>query len=209
MKTMRFLSLVAAAAVLIVVAIGAFRFSSPIVNWLFFSEQSQTVVETTLQSVQDMNRITVFAAVLSSAATTTERGRFAPFTNRRQTLIQSGFVRYEIDLAELSGKDIAWDGITKTLSLSVPDPIPSKAEIDERQSIRYEDGQLLTDFLNKRDEITNKNRAAIYASIAKSARSQTFMEMARSAARKAVEHNFQVPLASAGVAANVIVRFHR
>ena len=189
------------------IAVVTYQFASPIINWLFFSRQTHTVVETTLRSVENQNRLTVFAAVLSTAATTTETGRFAPFTNRRQTLIASGLVRYEVDLAKLKADDISWDGVTKTLVVTVPDPIPSKAEIDERQSIRYEDGELLTDVLHKRDDLTNKNRAAIYVSLARMARDNMFMTMARRAAMTAVGSNLQLPLGAVGVSAKVTVKF--
>lgn len=193
--------------IIVVVAVIAYRFASPIINWIFFPRETRTVVETTLRSVENQNRLTVFAAVLSTSATTTEKGRFAPFTNRRQTLIQSGLVRYEVDLARLKADDLAWDGVSKTLTVTIPAPVPSKAEIDARNDVRYEDGEMLTNLLEKRDELTNTNRSAVYASLALMARSEMLMTMARRAAKTAVESNLQLPLGAVGVSAKVDVKF--
>jgi len=116
-------------------------------------------------------------------------------------------VRYEVDLARLKADDLAWDGVSKTLTVTIPAPVPSKAEIDARNDVRYEDGEMLTNLLEKRDELTNTNRSAVYASLALMARSEMLMTMARRAAKTAVESNLQLPLGAVGVSAKVDVKF--
>jgi hypothetical protein len=60
---------------------------------------------------------------------------------------------------------------------------------------------------NAEEVIDAANRAKIRAAVLKEADTGLLRELARSAARTAVERGFALPLAAAGIDARVIVRF--
>ncbi len=150
--------------------------------------------------------MTVFAAVLTTAATTTDPG-FVGWLDARQTLIASGNVEYFIEFAGLSKHDISWDENARTLTIRVADPAPTRPNVDMQHLVRYEDGKIVSVFRGNAAKLEQRNVSAIYAQFNKDARAVGLMRLARAAARTAISNNFKLPLQAAGIDAKVVVQF--
>jgi hypothetical protein len=118
-----------------------------------------------------------------------------------------GTVRYEIDLARLQQRDMAWNEATKTLSISLPGLEISAPEIDLGEIREYGGGGLLGALTNAEETLEASNRQAAQTELRKQALQPMPMRLARDAARRAVERSFAMPLKAAGIDATVAVRF--
>lgn len=175
-------------------------------RWLGRDRAETEITAAALTSVQALDRLTVFAAVLTTAATTTDPG-FAGWLSARQTLIASGRVDYVVDFRALSARDLAWDKAARTLTVNLAAPRPTRANIDWAHLARYDAGALVTAVKGNGADLERRNAAAIYARLDRDARAPALLALARDAARTAVVNNFGLPLRAAGIDATVVVRF--
>jgi len=186
------------------IVIGGLLVASLKVGDWFRGPDPETIAAASLQSVREQARLTPFAARFVAVVTSRQQ-RFG--LTAEKTLIMPGTVRYEIDLARLQQRDMAWDGETKTLSISLPGLEISAPEIDLGEIREYGSGGILGALTNAEQTLEASNRQAAQAELRRQAAQPMPMRLARDAARRAVERSFAMPLKAAGVDATVAVRF--
>jgi hypothetical protein len=125
----------------------------------------------------------------------------------QKTLIMPGSVRYEVDLAKLNQRDVAWDAATKTLLVTLPPIEVDGPQVDLTAIREYGSGGLLARVTNADQQLDAANRRAGQVELVRQARAAMPMRLARDATRNAVERSFAMPLRAVGIDAQVKVRF--
>ena len=167
--------------------------------WFAFRQtqpQMGSVVASTLDALQEQNRLLIFTNT-STATVTTTQNRFG--LSAKKTLIVKGVMRYEIDMAKLAADDVRWDAATKTLSVRMPPIEIAPPQIDLNSIQEYGEGGILRSFTNVDDVLDASNRSKAQRQLIAQAQSPVLMNLARSAAKKAVAKNFEAPLKAAGI----------
>jgi hypothetical protein len=164
----------------------------------------ETIAAASLQSVREQARLTPFAARFVAVVTSTQT-RFG--LRAEKTLIMPGMVRYELDLAKLRQRDLAWDDASRTLSIALPPLELSGPEIDLGQMREYGAGGVLMALSDAEKSLDAANRSRGQQELVRQAREALPMRLARDAAKRAVARSFAMPLRAAGIEANVEVRF--
>lgn len=165
----------------------------------------ETVASATLQSVREQSRLTVFAARFV-AVVTSSQSRFG-LLSARKTLIMPGMVRYEVDLAALQQRDLAWDPASRQLRVTLPPVQVSAPQVNLNELREYGGDGVLAVLTNAEQQLDEANRRRGQLELVRQAREPLPVRLARDAARRAVERSFAMPLRAAGVEAEVIVRF--
>lgn len=155
----------------------------------------ETIATASLQSMRAQSRLNVFAARYVSV-TSSKTSRFG-FSSER-TLILPGDVRYELDLAKLSPRDVKWDAATQTLEVRLPEVEIAGPDVDLAAAREYGAGGVLSSLTNSDQTLDQANRQAAVDDLRKQALAGTPMRLAREAARTAVERSFAMPLQAAG-----------
>ena len=97
----------------------------------------ETVVASSLKSLQEQNRLSAFAARFVTVVTSRkEQLGFAA----EKTLIMPAMVRYEVDLAKLKQNDLVWDAGAKILTITLPPVEISGPEFALDQTKEYGSG---------------------------------------------------------------------
>ena len=169
---------------------------------------ADAIVDTTLTSVQELNRLTVFAAVLTTTATSKTDGPLGiDMLGTRKTVIVPGTVRYDVDFGRVSRRDVSWDAATRTLTIAVADPIVGEPAVDLRRLVTFKDGELVMVIAGNEATLDAANAKAATDSLRTMANAPLLRGMARKAGRQAIASNFELPLRAAGIDAKVRVRF--
>jgi hypothetical protein len=163
-----------------------------------------TVAAASLQAVREQAVLVPFAARFV-AVVTSEEHRFG--LSAKKTLIMPGMVRYELDLAALRQRDLAWNPVTRTLTVTLPPLLISQPEVDLRDVQTYGQGGVLMALTDVGSELDAANKAAGQGELIRQAREQLPMRLARQAALNAIERSFAMPLKAAGIDAAVAARF--
>ena len=164
----------------------------------------ETVASATLQSVREQSRLTVFAARFV-AVVTSSQSRFG--LSARKTLIMPGMVRYEVDLARIQQRDLAWDPASKQLRITLPPVLVSAPQVNLNELREYGGDGVLAALSDAEQQLDEANRRRGQVELVRQAREPLPTRLARDAARRAVERSFAMPLRAAGVEAEVVVRF--
>jgi hypothetical protein len=168
------------------------------------SPDPTTVASASLEGLREQNRLSAFAA--RYVAVVTSRQTQLGFSTQK-TLIMPGSVRYEVDLAKLNQRDVAWDAATRTLLVTLPPIELDGPQVDLTAIREYGSGGLLARVTNADQQLDAANRRAGQAELVRQARAATPMRLARDATRNAVERSFAMPLRAVGIDAQVKVRF--
>jgi len=163
-----------------------------------------TLASASLEGLREQNRLSAFAARF--VAVTTSRQTALGFSTEK-TLIMPGMVRYEVDLAKLTQRDVAWDANRGVLSVRLPAVEVDGPQVDLNAVREYGTGGVLTTFTDAEKRLDQANRRAGQAELIRQAREPAMIRLARDATRRAVERSFAMPLRAAGVDATVAVRF--
>jgi len=163
-----------------------------------------TVATASLQAVREQAVLVPFAARFV-AVVTSEQHRFG--FSAKKTLIMPGMVRYELDLAALRQRDLAWDAVTRTLTVTLPSLRVSAPAVDLRAIQTYGEGGVLMALTDAGNMLDAANKQAGQAELVRQARDPLPMRLARDAARRAIERSFVMPLKAAGIDATVTARF--
>lgn len=164
----------------------------------------ETVVAASLRGLQEQNVLVPFTARYVAVVTSKqERLGLAA----QKTLIMPGTVRYELDLAALSQRDLVWNGDSRTLTITLPPLRLAGPEIDIDGIREYRDGSVLMLLTNSEEQLDDANRAAAQTELLAQARGPVPMRLARNAAIRAVEASFAMPLRAAGFEPKVTARF--
>jgi hypothetical protein len=164
----------------------------------------EAIATAALLSVRDQGRLVPFSARFVSVATASEThlGLTA-----RKTLIMPGTVRYGVDLTRLRRSSLAWDGASRTLTVTLPPLELSGPEIDLNQVRESSEGGLVMALAGSEKILDRSNRRDAQDDLMRQAREAAPMRLARSAAMRDVARAFALPLRSAGIEASVAVRF--
>lgn len=163
-----------------------------------------TIATASIQGLREQNKLSAFQASYVAVVTSTQ-SRFGLSTER--TLIMPGTVDYEVDLSKLTRRDVVWDAKTKTLGVTLPQPMPSAPRININAIKTYGRDGVLGTFTDVGSQLDNTNRIAAQKELASQALQPEPMKLARDATRRAVEQSFALPLKAAGLDATVRVRF--
>jgi hypothetical protein len=170
-----------------------------------FGPNAKTIATSSLQAMRAENRLIAFEARYVSVVTT-DKSSFGLSAER--TLILPGDVRYELDLAALSPKDLSWDSDSKTLSVKLPEIEIAGPDVDLTHAREYGSSGLLGVFTDARTQLDEANRAKAVADLRQQAQAPVPMRLAREAARQDIERSFALPLAAAGFKdVKVVARF--
>jgi hypothetical protein len=170
-----------------------------------FGPNAKTIATSSLQAMRAENRLIAFEARYVSVVTT-DKSSFGLSAER--TLILPGDVRYELDLAALSPKDLSWDGDSKTLSVKLPEIEIAGPDVDLAHAREYGSSGLLGVFTDAGTQLDEANRAKAVADLRQQAQAPVPMRLAREAARQDIERSFALPLAAAGFRdVKVVARF--
>ncbi|MCJ7421828.1 DUF4230 domain-containing protein [Sphingomicrobium astaxanthinifaciens] len=195
------------AALAVAVALAVFLLALALLDRSAKGPDPETVVATSLQSLQAQNRLVPFSARFVSVVTSRQR-RLAGLASAERTLILPGTARYELDLAALEAEDLAWDAASRTLTVTLPELEVAGPEVDLDGAREYGEDGLLAALTDSEAVLTRANRRAALADLRKQAGGRVPMGLAREAARDAVEANFALPLRVAGLdSVRVVARF--
>lgn len=162
----------------------------------------ETVVASSLKSLQEQNRLSAFAARFVTVVTSRkEQLGFAA----EKTLIMPAMVRYEVDLAKLKQDDLVWDADAKTLTITLPPIELSGPEFDLTATREYGSGAVLMTLTDVERLLDQSNRAKAKSDVIAQAQAPTMITLARDATARAITNNFALPLRAAGVDAIVKV----
>jgi len=172
-----------------------------------FGPNPKTIASASLESMRAQNRLTVFAARYVSVVTSQQQ-RLGGLVSSERTLILPGDVRYELDLSKLQNGDVSWDGSAHKLTVKLPEIEIAGPDVDLNAVKEYGGGGVLSALTNANQQLDATNRARAVSDLRKQAQGQVPMQLARQAARDAVERSFAMPLVAAGFKdAKVVARF--
>lgn len=166
----------------------------------------ETVVTASLQGLREQNILVPFTARYVAVVTSRQT---ALGITAQKTLIMPGTVRYEVDLGQLARRDLRWDPAASRLTVTLPPLRLAGPEIDLAGIREYRDGELLLWLTQAEQRLDDANTRAAQRELLAQARGPVPLRLARGAAIRAVEQSFAMPLAAAGVDADVTVRFRQ
>ncbi|CAN5355085.1 hypothetical protein BH10PSE13_BH10PSE13_24960 [soil metagenome] len=164
----------------------------------------ETIATASLQGLREQARLVPFVARFV-AVTTSEQNRFG--LRAKQTMILPGVVRYELDLNQITARDIAWDEAGKTLTVYLPPMILTGPQVDLAGMQVYDGGGILMALTDAEKVLDAANKARGQNELLTQARGAVPMKLARDAARSAIERSFAMPLRAAGIEARVTAQF--
>jgi Protein of unknown function (DUF4230) len=166
----------------------------------------ETIIASSLQSLHEQNRLSAFAARFVTVVTSRKEqlGFIA-----EKTLILPASVRYEVDLAKLAARDLAWDAAAKTLTVHLPPVEISGPEFDLTATKEYKSGAVLMTLTDVERLLDQSNRTKAKADVIAQAKAPVMIKLAQDATVRAVEHSFALPLKVAGLEAKVNVEFSK
>lgn len=194
----RLRNFVALGAVIVALLLGLLLgVTTGIADRIFGGPNPKTIATASLESMRAENRLTVFAARYVSVVTSQQQ-RLGGLVSSQRTLILPGDVRYELDLSKLQPKDVTWNGDTHVLTVQLPEIDVAGPDVDINAVKEYGGGGVLSALTDANQELDQNNRARAVADLRKQATAQVPMQLARQAARDAVERSFAMPLLAAG-----------
>ena len=181
--------------------------STRIADRIFGGPNPKTIATASLESMRAQNRLTVFAARYVSVVTSQQQ-RFGGLVSSERTLILPGDVRYELDLSKLQPGDVTWQGSSRTLKVKLPEIEVAGPDVDINAVKEYGGGGVLSALTNAHQQLDQANRDRAVQDLRKQATAKVPMQLARQAARAAIERSFAMPLAAAGFKdVKVVARF--
>jgi len=164
----------------------------------------QAIANQALLSIREQGRLTPFTGRFVAVVTASE-SRFG--LDARKTLIMPGAVRYSVDLARLRRQSLAWDEVTKTLTVTLPPLEISGPDIDLNEVQEYSEGGIVMALTDAERTLDQANHRGAQEELMRQARARTPTSQARNAAMRDVARSFAMPLRAAGIDASVAVRF--
>ncbi len=196
------------AAVVVALLLGLLLgISTGIADRILGGPNAKTIATASLESMRAQNRLTVFAARYVSVVTSQQQ-RLGGLVNSERTLILPGDVRYELDLSKLQPGDVTWEGASRTLKVKLPEIEVAGPDVDINAVKEYGGGGVLSALTNANQQLDQANRDRAVQDLRKQATAKVPMQLARQAARAAVERSFAMPLMAAGFKdVKVVARF--
>ncbi len=164
----------------------------------------ETIVASSLKSLQEQNRLSAFAARFVTVVTSRkEQLGFAA----EKTLIIPAMARYEVDLAKLTKDALVWNASTRTLRMKLPPIEIGGPEFELTQAREYGSGAVLMTLTDIERLLDRSNHAKAKADVIAQAKAPTMIKLAQDASVRAITHSFALPLNAAGVEATIEVEF--
>jgi len=174
---------------------------------IFGGPNPKIIASSSLESMRAQNRLVAFVARYVSVVSS-EQERLGGLVSSERTLILPGDVRYELDLSKLQQGDVTWDGSSKTLRVKLPEIEVAGPDVDINAVKEYGSGGVLSTLTNADQQLDQANRSRAVQDLRKQATAAMPMQLARQAARLAVERSFAMPLQAAGFKdVKVVARF--
>lgn len=162
-------------------------------------------VATSLAAFERQNRLTVFSAELAPVVAAEDVRGYGVLKSRQVAVIPAR-VDYTLDLAQVTRNRLAWDEARQVLSVTLPQLTISTPNLDEARAQYLREGVWIT--LDAKEKLTRNNTLQAERQAAASASNPVLMDLARQAAKVAIEQNLLLPLRAAGhEKATVTVRF--
>ncbi len=178
-----------------------------LVDRIFGGPNPKTIASASLESMRAQNRLIAFVARYVSVVSS-EQQRLGGLVSSERTLVLPGDVRYELDLSKLDSKDVTWDNSTHTLRVRLPEVEIAGPDVDLAAAREFGDSGVLSALTNADQQLDQTNRTRAVADLRKQAAATVPMQLARQAARQAVERSFAMPLLAAGFKdVKVVARF--
>lgn len=174
--------------------------------WRFravFAPDPTSIARASLEAVREQNELVPFAARFVAVVTSQEK-RFG--LSAQKTLIMPGTVRYAIDLSKLRQRDLVWNSISKTLTITLPPVQIEGPEVDLTAIKEYGQGGVLMTLTDAEKDLDAANRKAGQAELLRQAHDAVPMRLAHDAAKSAIERSFALPLKAAGIEATVVAQ---
>jgi hypothetical protein len=174
---------------------------------IFGGPNPKIIASSSLESMRAQNRLVAFVARYVSVVSS-EQERLGGLVSSERTLILPGDVRYELDLSKLQQGDVTWEGSSKTLRVKLPEIEVAGPDVDINAVKEYGSGGVLSTLTNADQQLDQANRSRAVQDLRKQATAAMPMQLARQAARLAVERSFAMPLQAAGFKdVKVVARF--
>ncbi len=161
----------------------------------FFRPSPGDPLATTIAALKQENKLVVFSAQIVSVVTSPDE-RMMGLLQSEQTAIIPGRVEYYVDMSKLGDRNFAWDADKQSLSVTLPPLMISPPNLSEEQARYYRAGLWITGDAQR--ELYRKNSTAALIEARKQARQTVLVDLARKAAKEAVNQNLTIPLRSAG-----------
>ena len=141
----------------------------------------EAIAGAALLSLRDEGRLTAFIGrfVAVVSASETRLGLTA-----RKTLILPGSVRYGVDLARLSRRDLAWDRATRTLTVTLPPLEISGPDLDLSHVQEYSEGGIVMALTGAERTLDQANSRSAQDELMRQARDRIPTSLARNAAMR-------------------------
>lgn len=187
----------------------AFAAALALAGWLgwqaYGPEDLGDPLATSLVALEKQNRLTVFSAQLSPVVASDDE-RLLGMLKSRQIAVIPARVDYAVDFSKLGRERLAWDGQAQRLTVTLPPVRPGRPNLDEGRAQYLREGVWITNAAQA--QLTRANTQLAERQAADQANSPVLLDLARDAARKAVQQNLTIPLQMAGYdRVSVTVRF--
>lgn len=171
----------------------------------FGPQQLGDPLATSLIALEKQNRLTVFSAQLAPVVASDDERMFGILKSRQVAVIPAR-VDYTIDFAQMKRERLQWDAAAQRLDVVLPPLQVSRPNLDEARAQYLREGVWIT--TTAQDQLTRDNTRLAEQQAVEQAAQPVLMELARAAAKQAVEQNLSIPLQVAGYPdVKVAVRF--
>lgn len=164
--------------------------------WRAFGPQDHgDPLATSLLAFERQNRLTVFSAQLAPIVASRDE-RLMGLLKSRQVAVIPARVDYAIDLSRMTRQRLAWDAARSTLTVTLPQLVVSRPNLDEARAQYLREGVWITS--TAQDQLTRDNTVLAERQAAQQAANPVLLDLARNAARAAIQQNLAIPLEAAG-----------
>lgn len=162
-------------------------------------------VAASLVALERHNRLTVFSAQLAPVVVADDERLFGMLKSRQVAIIPAR-VDYSINLEMMDRSRLVWDEPRQHLTITLPPLQLSRPNLDEAHAQYLREGVWITG--DAQAKLTRDNTLTAERQANEQARNPVLLDLARQAARAAMEQNLAIPLQVAGHGeAEVEVRF--
>lgn len=178
---------------------GIILFNLVLAGWLiwraFAPSPHGDPLATSLVALEKANRLTVFSAQLAPVVAADDE-RLLGLLKTRQVAVIPARVDYTVDFAKMTRERLAWDEAAQRLTVTLPPLTVSRPNLDEARAQYLREGVWIT--RTAQDQLTRDNTRLAEQLAVEQATQPVLMDLARAAARQAVEQNLAAPLRAAG-----------
>ncbi len=161
----------------------------------FGPEQLGDPLATSLLAFEKQNSLTVFSAQLAPVVASDDE-RMLGLLKSKQIAVIPARVDYRLDLSRIDRQRMRWNDANRTLTVTLPPLTVSRPNLDEARAQYIREGVLIT--RDAQERLNRNNTRLAEQQAAQQAANPVLMNLARTAARDAVQQNLTIPLQVAG-----------